>query len=303
MSLPTENPYPNRNILTNLRFEKGWEKIMRDSETKETYEKRKRVSNLIAEQLLLVASCVERMCLLKKRPFHVSFIGCGQVGQILLSRLLEEGVKADDICVSSRQPELLSKFRGVRRVKDNAMAIKRGSVVFILCAPHHINHVSSQLRGLIRQNSVLVSSLSDFSREKLCAALDTTKEQTIRSRVDIHRISQDVKRKTSEKKKSYIELACSELCAEKARGIEEICSAIANLGRKLGIPNAKTEARISLLGNEIPSDVDVESDEMFRKYIHSDGFLDSLTKRCELGFGAFSLEIEDEGGKFYHDAS
>lgn len=115
MSLPTENPFPNRNIMANLRFEKSWKDIV-IPEMRDMYEITKRAQRAIVQQLAIVALNVRKMYEMKKRPFHVSLIGCGQIGQLLLLKLLAEGVRSENIFVSTRQPELLSKFdkKGVR---------------------------------------------------------------------------------------------------------------------------------------------------------------------------------------------
>ena len=287
MSLPTENPYPNRNVLSNLRFEKSWKDIV-VPEMREKYRATIKVQRAIAEQLLLVALTARNMYEKKKRPFHVSLIGCGQIGQILLTRLLEEGVRSDDIFVSTRQHELLSKFdkRGVRCTNDNEMVCKRASVVFILCGAHHVNSISTQLRGLIRQNAVLVSSLADFTREKIRTLFSTAKEQTIRTRIDIYRISSPsslISDTTSTTTiTQYTELACRELCSDKAMGLVEIYDAMVNLGRKLGIPEAAKVARGALFGDHGTFLYLDESE--FQNYLCSEDAFDLLLLRFKRRF-------------------
>ena len=274
MSLPTENPFPNRNILANLRFERSWKDIV-IPEMRDAYEVTKRAQRAIVHQLVIVAMNVRKMYEIKKRPFHVALIGCGQIGQLLILKLLEEGIRSENIFVSTRQPELLSKFEpmGVRCTNDNEMVCKRASVVFMLCGQHHIKLISAELRGLVRQNAVLVSSLADVTREKLRAVFSTVPEQTLRSRIDVVRMP---------KKGSDLEVACSELCTNKATGLREIYGAMVSLGKKLGIPEVEKIARTFLFGHG--SFVYYDEKDQFQQFLQSKDALSALLTRCESGF-------------------
>ena len=153
------------------------------------------------------------------------------------------------------------------------MVVKRASVVFILCGQHHIKLISAQLRGLVRQNAVLVSSLADATREKLRAVFLTVPEQTLRSRIDVTKISSN--------KGNDLELACSQLCANKATGLREIYDAMISLGKKLGVPEVEKTARAFLFGHG--SYVYFDNDQ-FQQYLQSKDALSRLLSRCEYGF-------------------
>jgi pyrroline-5-carboxylate reductase len=73
-------------------------------------------------------------------PFKVGIIGCGQVGTVLLTKLLEvkDRFQNLEITVSTRQPHLLRPFRdefGVECLFDNQKVAAECDLIFVTVLP------------------------------------------------------------------------------------------------------------------------------------------------------------------------
>lgn len=98
------------------------------------------------------------------------FIGTGHLGSMLVRKFVETGaIKAEDICVSNRNPEKaeqLAMETGVR-VGDNREVAQRSDVVFICVRPLDIKSLLNELQELLTPEKLIVSVAVDFSLKQL----------------------------------------------------------------------------------------------------------------------------------------
>lgn len=197
MALPVENPYPQRDIFSNLRYSSTWDRFCQPHLVR-LFQNTKHAHQVLVAQCVLYADCAARVCRVKKKSFTVSLIGCGQVGKKLLRALLDWGTKPENIFVATRQPELLNAFssQGVRCGSDSEFALKRGRIVFLLCSFPALSRVGKCKRdsseNLVRANSILVSTLASTTCEKIRQVFRSSEPQTLR--VAAHEVVTAVKR-------------------------------------------------------------------------------------------------------------
>ena len=200
--------FPNH-ILANLRFEKSWKDRFLRWEILTKSQRRRELS--------LINSSSWRWSWERwrnqEKTISRGVIGCGQIGQLLLSKLLEESIGEYFRVHQTTWTSIKFEPMGVRCANDNEMVCKRASVM--LCGQHHIKLISAELRGLVRQNAVLVSSLADVTG-KTDRVLDGTRTDLTKS----HWCRENVQ------ERKRFGLACSELCANKATGLREIYGAM-----------------------------------------------------------------------------
>lgn len=91
----------------------------------------------------------------------IVFCGGGNMAEgIIRSLIAKEAVAAEDITVSEMLPErcsYLNQTYGITAVTDAADAIKAADMVIIAVLPQHVPSVTSVLKKLIRENTVVMS--------------------------------------------------------------------------------------------------------------------------------------------------
>lgn len=265
MSLPAFNNKwtEKRDILKNLKFDTS-ESILPSSSSHMILLARI-VQQVIIRQCIFYASYVERICRLKKRPFTVSLIGCGQIGRALLVELVRKGVPRDSIFVSTRQPDLI-RVPGIRCGTDSTQVAKRGCVVFLLCRYPQAMLIARSVSGRIRANSLFVSILAGVPSSKVQQLFGTSTEQTIRTHVYPARIKQitahmslnddaevETERQSTKmiSKLSITKIAASELFATRdLTGVIDLQRAMVALSSKLGIKEATKVVFDTLFGKQ-----------------------------------------------------
>ena len=87
--------------------------------------------------------------------FKVGIIGCGQVGTVILTKLLEvrEQFHNLSLIVSTRQPHLLRPFQkdfGVECVFDNQKVAAESDMIFLCLLPSQAQEVLKDIREVIK---------------------------------------------------------------------------------------------------------------------------------------------------------
>ena len=88
-------------------------------------------------------------------PFKVGIIGCGQVGTVILTKLLEVREQFNNLqmIVSTRQPHLLRPFQndfGVECIFDNQKVAAEADLIFISVLPSQIQEVLKDIREVVK---------------------------------------------------------------------------------------------------------------------------------------------------------
>ena len=88
--------------------------------------------------------------------FNVGIIGCGQVGTVLLTKLLEvrEQFHNLKLIVSTRQPHLLRPFQkefGIEVVFDNQNVAAKSDIIFLCVLPSQAQEVLKDIREVIKE--------------------------------------------------------------------------------------------------------------------------------------------------------
>lgn len=104
------------------------------------------------------------------KSLKVGIIGCGMLGTTLLRALLDSGsFDPDKICVSTRRPEALLHFSaaGVRCVYDNVECAERSDLLLLACLPAQFAAVAKDLRGKMRPQVLVISTVFGINAEKI----------------------------------------------------------------------------------------------------------------------------------------
>lgn len=110
---------------------------------------------------------------------HLSFVGCGVMGESMIAGLLRQGiVDASQITAShpreSRRAEL-SERHGIAVVGENVGAVQDNSIVVICVKPQRLGHVVNDLRGRLSPSQLVISIVAGATIEKLAGELGTAK--------------------------------------------------------------------------------------------------------------------------------
>ncbi|HRI03498.1 MAG TPA: pyrroline-5-carboxylate reductase [Pyrinomonadaceae bacterium] len=110
---------------------------------------------------------------------HLSFVGCGVMGESMVAGLLRQGiVDASQITAShpreSRRAEL-SERHGIAVVGENAGAVQDNSIVVICVKPQRLGHVLNDLTGRLNPSQLVISIVAGATIEKLAGELGTAK--------------------------------------------------------------------------------------------------------------------------------
>ena len=105
----------------------------------------------------------------------IAFIGGGNMGEAMLSAILDKGLSAPQaISVSdideARRQHLEQKY-GVAVMSDNRQAITRGDVVVLAIKPRNLVEVMAELRGQLNSAQLLLSIIAGARINTLCLGL------------------------------------------------------------------------------------------------------------------------------------
>ena len=106
----------------------------------------------------------------------IAFIGGGNMGEAMLSAILEEGlstpqaISVSDIAEARRQ-HLEQKY-GVAVMSSNRQAIDRGDVVVLAIKPQNLVEVMTELNGQLKPAQLVLSIIAGARIETLCLGLN-----------------------------------------------------------------------------------------------------------------------------------
>ncbi|MBK7394207.1 MAG: pyrroline-5-carboxylate reductase [Chloracidobacterium sp.] len=113
------------------------------------------------------------------KDLHLSFVGCGVMGESMIAGLLRQGiVDASQITAShpreSRRTEL-NERHGIAVVSENVGAVHNNSIVVICVKPQRLGHVVNDLGGRLTPAQMVISIVAGATIEKLAGELGTAK--------------------------------------------------------------------------------------------------------------------------------
>ena len=106
----------------------------------------------------------------------ISFIGGGNMGEAMLSAIIDKGlatpesVSVSDISESRRQ-HLKGKY-GVAVMSDNRLARVRGEIVVLAIKPQDLAEVMAELKGQLKLGQLVLSIIAGTRIETLCRGLN-----------------------------------------------------------------------------------------------------------------------------------
>ncbi len=114
---------------------------------------------------------------------RIAFIGCGVMGEAIMSSLLRgEQVSADQLSgsepIESRRRELSARL-GVRIIDDNREAIQGADVVLLTVKPQTLNDVMRDLSGELEERQLVISIVPGATVAQLSSGL--RHERVVRS--------------------------------------------------------------------------------------------------------------------------
>jgi len=106
----------------------------------------------------------------------IAFIGGGNMGEAMLSAILDKGLSPpQDISVSdiseSRRQHLEQKY-GTAVMSDNRLAIARGEVVVLAIKPQNLAEVTTELSGQLKPAQLVLSIIAGARIDTLCRELN-----------------------------------------------------------------------------------------------------------------------------------
>lgn len=107
---------------------------------------------------------------------RIAFIGGGNMGEAMISALLEKGLSTpQDVTVSdvdeTRRQHLGQKY-GVAVMSDNRQAIAGGDVVVLAVKPQNLAGVMAELKGQFSSTQLVLSIIAGVRIATLCQGLD-----------------------------------------------------------------------------------------------------------------------------------
>jgi len=106
----------------------------------------------------------------------IAFIGGGNMGEAMLSAVLDKGlsqpqaISVSDISQARRQ-RLEQKY-GVIVMSDNRQAVNRGEVVVLAVKPQSLTKVMADLKGHLEQTQLVLSIIAGVSIDTICLGLN-----------------------------------------------------------------------------------------------------------------------------------
>jgi len=105
----------------------------------------------------------------------IAFIGGGNMGEAMLSAILDKGLSPPQaISVSDRDKtrrQHLEQKYGVAVMSDNRQAITRGDVVVLAIKPQNLVEVMDELRGQLNSAQLVLSIIAGARVNTLCLGL------------------------------------------------------------------------------------------------------------------------------------
>ena len=109
----------------------------------------------------------EKSCKLGSR-MNIGMIGYGSMGRMLLEKFAASGIAPDKLFISNRTPEKLADIGGSAIVcGSNAELASRADIIFLCTRPADIRTVLEEIRGVLREGSLLVSLNGSITFEQL----------------------------------------------------------------------------------------------------------------------------------------
>lgn len=101
----------------------------------------------------------------------VGFIGCGNMGQAILSGLLISGkVGTKDIIASAKSKSTLDKLvaeYGIETTEKNVLTAKEAEVIFLAVKPNLYKEVITEIRDAVSENQIIVTIAPGFLLEEI----------------------------------------------------------------------------------------------------------------------------------------
>ena len=95
------------------------------------------------------------------REKRVAFIGCGNMGSVLISGTLKSGlISKDKVLVTDIRPERLEYIRereGISITEKNREAVEKSDVIVLAVKPQVIGKVLSEIRDVVTGDKVIIS--------------------------------------------------------------------------------------------------------------------------------------------------
>jgi len=106
----------------------------------------------------------------------IAFIGGGNMGEAILSAILDKGLSSPQaIYVSDideiRRQHLEQKY-GVVVLADNRVAVDRGEVVVLAIKPQNLAEVMAELKGQLKSTQLVLSIIAGVRIDTLCSGLN-----------------------------------------------------------------------------------------------------------------------------------
>lgn len=99
---------------------------------------------------------------------NIGMIGYGSMGRMLLEKFAASGIAPDKLFISNRTPEKLADIGGSAIVcGSNAELASRADIIFLCTRPADIRTVLEEIRGVLREESLLVSLNGSITFEQL----------------------------------------------------------------------------------------------------------------------------------------
>ena len=113
----------------------------------------------------------------------IAFIGGGNMGEAMLSALLDRGLTTPaDVRVSDtreeRRQELRQKY-GAEVTGDNRLTVEKGDVLVLAIKPQNLAEVMAELNGQLQPNQLVLSIVAGARLNTLCQGLNH--RHTVRS--------------------------------------------------------------------------------------------------------------------------
>ncbi|NLX61017.1 MAG: pyrroline-5-carboxylate reductase [Tissierellia bacterium] len=97
----------------------------------------------------------------------IGFIGCGNMGEAMLSGALNSGfVKSDDVVVHTRSRESLERLNkkyGIHMAKDNKDVAEKARIIVLAVKPNIYSQVIEEIMDKVNKDSIILAIAPSFS--------------------------------------------------------------------------------------------------------------------------------------------
>ncbi|KAL4174334.1 hypothetical protein KRP22_006272 [Phytophthora ramorum] len=155
------------------------------------------------EVLLMVLACTKCFAAAGNQPPRIGIVGGGSVGTTVVMTLLANGYRAEQIALSTRQPDRIPRcealkapsalpmFQLVPRYYDNARLARESDVLVLCMPPSQLKSVVIQIRHALAANSdappLVVSALCGVTHQSLSKACGS--QAVVRVQPDVSKIA------------------------------------------------------------------------------------------------------------------